>query len=70
MGRGATSLPVRGIVKNCLIVNFATAVAVAMAMHSVSPATNGGDGFNKSTNNPSPCAAAQHSALVRLRTRH
>jgi hypothetical protein len=39
----ATTLPVRGIAKNCLIVIFATAVAVAMARQSVSPATISGD---------------------------
>jgi hypothetical protein len=43
----ATTLPAKGIAKNCLILNSATAVAVAMAMPSVSPATNGGDGFHK-----------------------
>jgi hypothetical protein len=43
----ATTLPVRGIAKNCLIVIFATAVALASATPSVSPATNGGDGINK-----------------------
>jgi len=40
-------LPAKGIAQSCLILIFATAVAVAMAMPSVSPATNGGDGFNK-----------------------
>lgn len=40
----ATTLPVRGIAQNCLIVNFATSVAVALATHSVGPATNGSDG--------------------------
>jgi hypothetical protein len=39
----ATTLPAMGIAKNCLILNSATAVAVAKATHSVSPATNGGD---------------------------
>jgi hypothetical protein len=43
----ATTLPAKGIAKNCLIVIFATAVALALAMPSVSPATNSGDGFNK-----------------------
>ncbi|MFO0886142.1 MAG: hypothetical protein U0894_18500 [Pirellulales bacterium] len=43
----ATTLPVKGIAKNCLILNFATAVAVAMATHSVSPATISGYGLNK-----------------------
>jgi hypothetical protein len=43
----ATTLPAKGIAKNCLILIFATAVAVAMATPSVSPATIIGDGFNK-----------------------
>jgi hypothetical protein len=43
----ATTLPAKGIAKNCLILNFATAVALASATPSVSPATNGGDGINK-----------------------
>jgi len=43
----ATTLPAKGIAKNCLIVIFATAVALALAMPSVSPATNSGDGFNR-----------------------
>jgi hypothetical protein len=36
-----------GIAKNCLILNFATAVALASATQSVSHATMIGDGFNK-----------------------
>jgi hypothetical protein len=47
MQGGATTLPAKGIAQNCLILIFATAVALASATHSVSPATNGGDGFNK-----------------------
>jgi hypothetical protein len=43
----ATTLPAKGIAQNCLILIFATAVALAMAMPSVSPATNGSDGFHK-----------------------
>ena len=43
----ATTLLAKGIAKNCLILIFATAVAVAMAMPSVSPATIISDGFNK-----------------------
>jgi hypothetical protein len=43
----ATTLPTKGIAQNCLILIFATAVAVAMAMPSVRPATSGGDGFHK-----------------------
>jgi hypothetical protein len=43
----ATTLPAKGIAKNCLIVNSVTTVALAMAMPSVSPATIIGDGFNK-----------------------
>ena len=43
----ATTMPAKRIAKNCLIVNSATAVAVAMATHGVSPATNGGDCFNR-----------------------
>jgi hypothetical protein len=43
----ATTLPVKGIAQNCLILIFATAVAVASATPSVNPATNSGDGFNK-----------------------
>jgi hypothetical protein len=45
----ATTLPVRGIAQNCLILIFAIAVALAMAMPSVNPATNRSDGFNKSS---------------------
>jgi len=44
-GHGATTLPAKGIAQNCLILIFATTVAVATP--SVSPATNSGDGFNK-----------------------
>jgi len=43
----ATTLPANGIAQNCLILIFATAVALAMATHSGGPATNGSDGFNK-----------------------
>lgn len=43
----ANIFPAKGIAKNCLFLNFATAVALAMATPSVSPATNGCDGFNK-----------------------
>jgi hypothetical protein len=43
----ATTLPAKGIAKNCLILVFATAVALASATQGVSPATNSGDGFNK-----------------------
>ena len=43
----ATTLPAKGIAQNCLILIFATAVALAMATPSVSPATNGSDGFHK-----------------------
>ncbi len=43
----ATTLPAKGIAQNCLIHFFAAAVALAMATHSVRPATNSGDGFNK-----------------------
>jgi hypothetical protein len=43
----ATTLPAKGFAKNCLILIFATAVALAMATHSVSPATNSGNGFKK-----------------------
>jgi hypothetical protein len=50
-------LPAKGIAKNCLILIFATAVALAMAMRCVSPATNGGDGFNKSSIASSSCSA-------------
>ena len=42
-----TTLFAKGIAKNCLILIFATTVALAMATPSVSLATNGGDGFNK-----------------------
>jgi hypothetical protein len=34
----ATTLPAKGIAKNCLILIFATAVALAMETPSVSPA--------------------------------
>ncbi len=47
MGQGATILPAKGIAKNCLILIFATTVALAKATPTVSAATNGGDGFNK-----------------------
>jgi len=40
----ATTLPAKGIAKNCLILNPATSIALAIATPSVSPATNGGDG--------------------------
>jgi len=43
----ATTLPAKGIAQNCLILIFAKSVALAKEMHSVSPATNGGDGFNQ-----------------------
>jgi hypothetical protein len=43
----ATTLPAKGIAQNCLILYFAIAVAVAMAMPSVNPATNRSDGFHK-----------------------
>jgi hypothetical protein len=43
----ATTLPAKGIAKNCSILIFATAIALAMAMPSVSPATISSDGFNK-----------------------
>ena len=43
----ATNLPAKGIAQDCLILIFATAVALAMAMPSISPATISGDGFNK-----------------------
>jgi hypothetical protein len=46
-GQRATTLPATGIAQNWLILNFATAVALASATPSVSPATNGGDGINK-----------------------
>ena len=63
----ATTLPVRGIAQNCLILNFVTAVAVAMAMPTVGPLRTAA---MASTYNPSPCSASQLCALVRLRTRH
>jgi hypothetical protein len=47
MGKAATTLPAKGIAQNVFILIFATAVAVAMATPSVSPATISGDGFNK-----------------------
>jgi len=37
----------KGIAKNGSVLIFATAVAVAMAIHSVSPAKISGNGFNK-----------------------
>jgi len=43
----ATTLPAKGIAKNCLILIFATAVALPMTLPSVSPATISGEGFNK-----------------------
>jgi len=43
----ATTLPAKGIAQNCLILIFATAVALASATPSVSRATMIGDGFNK-----------------------
>lgn len=43
----ATKLTAKEIAPNCLILNFATAVAVSMVAPSVGPSTNGGDGFRK-----------------------
>jgi hypothetical protein len=43
MQGGATTLPAKGIAQNCLILKFATSVALTMAMPSVSPATISGD---------------------------
>jgi hypothetical protein len=43
----ATTLPAKGIAKNCLVFNSATAVALAMAMPNVSPTTIRGDGLHK-----------------------
>jgi hypothetical protein len=37
MGTGATTLDLRRIANNCVIFNYVTAVALAMAMPSVSP---------------------------------
>jgi hypothetical protein len=43
----ATTLPAKGIAQNCLILIFATAVDLAMAMPLINRATNSGDGFHK-----------------------
>lgn len=63
-----TTLPAKGIANNCSILNSATAVALAMAIHSVSPATISGDGFNKLIIASSSCSALAIAARERCQS--